>query len=202
MGKKIDYVQHDGTKKMLTTARQEGTYLYFTGRGDDVAGGIIGHGNILSLDNTLGEEAMNIECAFIDNVFLKDGMSFWEGAVFGDYVDMEIVLPANVPMPTDDANGNAGVVDAQGTISYITSSPSPDETWTGDYYLFPMDFVVHRFVNHFPLMGTNNIGTILESSDTAEIEKIFKFRIKVVSPSKNPFLKLAIMLELYRERTT
>lgn len=202
MARKIDFVQHDGTKKMLTTPRQEGTFLYFTGKGDDLANGIVGKGNRLIIENLNGDTELFMECSFLDNVFLKDGMAFWENAVFGDSVDMEIVLPANLPMPAEGSNGNAGVIDEQGTISYITASQTPDETWVGDFFLFPMDYVVHRFVNEFPLNGSNNIGTILESSDTAEIEKIFKFRITMHSPSGNMALKLYVMLELYRERTT
>lgn len=201
MARKIDYVQHDGTKKMLTTPRQEGTFLYFTGKGDDIAGNGIGKGARLIIENTTGETTSFMECAFIDNVFLKDGMAFWENAVFGDSVDMEIILPANQPMPAEAANGNADVVDANGTISYITAAQVPDASWVGNYYLFPMDYTVHRFVNEFPLNGTNNMGTVLESSDTAEIENIFKFRITMHSPSSNMALKLYVMLELYRERT-
>lgn len=201
MPRKIDYVQHDGTKKMLTTPRQEGTFLYFTGKGDDIANNLVGKGSRLIIENLNGDTTAFMECSFIDDVFLKDGMAFWEGAVFGDSVDMEIVLPSGTPMPAEGANGNADVVDGNGTISYITASQSPDVTWTGNYFLFPMDYVVHRFVNEFPLNGNNNIGTILESSDTAEIENIFKFKITIHSPSQNMALKLYIMLELYRERT-
>ncbi len=201
MGRRIDYVQHDGTKKMLTTARQEGTYLYFTGKGDDVANGLVGKGSKLILENPSGDTTSFMECAFIDDLFLKDGMAFWENAVFGDSVSMEIVLPAGQPMPAEAMNGNADVVDENGTISYITASQAPDETWVGNYFLFPMDYVVHRFVNEFPLNGSNNIGTVLESSDTAEIAKIFKFKITMNSPSGNMALKLYVMLELYRERT-
>jgi len=202
MARKVDFVQHDGTKKILTTPRQEGTFLYFTGKGDDIANGLVGKGTDMSLINSAGEAVMSVECSFLDDVFLKDGMAFWEGAVFGDTVDMEIVLPANTPMPSEDETGNAGIIDAQGTISYITASPTPDETWTGAYYLFPMDYVAHRFVNSFPMNGTNNVGTVLESSDTAEIENIFKFRITVNSSTSNPALKVFTVLELYRTRTT
>ncbi len=201
MSRKIDYVQHDGTKKMLATPRQEGTYLYFTGKGDDLANGTIGNGSKLIIENPNGDTEAFMECAFIDNVFLKDGTAFWENAVFGDSVDMEIVLPANQPMSANEVNGNADIIDENGTISYITASQAPDETWVGNYFLFPMDYVVNRFVNSFPLNGSNNIGTILESSDTAEISKIFKFRIAMHSPTGNMALKLYVMLELYRERT-
>lgn len=200
MARKIDYVQHDGTKKILTTARQEGTFLYFTGRGDDVENNSIGNGAQLIIDNSPGNTTSFIECSFTEVVFLKDGIAFWEGAEFGDYVNMEIILPANTPMPAENTNGNAGV-DANGNISYITASQTPDDTWTGDFFLFPFDYTVFRFVNNFPLNGTNYIGTILESSDSAQIDSIFKFRIIINSPTGNANLKVAVVLELYRQNT-
>lgn len=201
MARKVEYVQHDGTKKMLATPRQEGTFLYFTGRGDDIANNLVGKGAKLIIENPTGDTTASMECRFIDDVFLKDGIAFWENAVFGDSVDMEIVLPSGIPMRAEEVNGNADVIDENGTISYITASQTPDDTWTGNYFMFPFDYTVHRFVNEFPLIGSNNIGTILESSDTAEIQKIFKFKITMNSPSGNMALKLYVVLELYRERT-
>lgn len=193
------FLQDDGTEKVYTSARQEGTSLYFTGSGDNVETQTRGDGTVLLIENPDSLTEVIVDCQFIDSIFLKDGIILWEAAVFGDRISMEIILPANQPMPSDDAVGNASLVD--GTIQYITASEIPDETWTGDYFLFPMDYIVNRFVNGVNLMGSNAHGLMLESSDTAEIPSIFRLRMKYNSIIPNPNIKIAVTIELYREHT-
>lgn len=193
------FLQSDGTEKVYTSARQEGTSLYYTNAGDNVETQTRGAGTELLISNPDALSEVSVECQFIDNIFLKDGILMWEGASFGDTIDMEIVLPANQPMPSDDGLGNADLVD--GIIQYITASETPDETWTGNYFLFPVDYVVNRFVNGLAIMGSNHHGLMLESSDTSEVPSIFMIRLTYKSPTPSVDTKLTVTIEIYREFT-
>ena len=200
--KKSRYLQPDGTIKTSSTPRIEGTLLYFTGSGDDVVNGIIGEGTPIFLDNTVITEPTNsVECEFMDDIHLKDGMIMWENAIMGDEVSWENILPAGVPMPAENGKGNADLIND--VVEYITASQIPDETWVGDYYLFPMDYVVNRFVNKLRLLGSNTKGLILESEDAMLIPNIFKHKLtyKNVLGTINVNFRLVASIEMYRDRT-
>jgi len=199
--RKQRFLQHDGTEKFFTSPRQEGTYLNFTSCGDDLQNNLIGEGQNLSIDNSDGNKNTEriIETSFLDNIFLKDGIVFWQNADFGDTITLDIVLPANTPYLAEDNNGNAEKK-SDGSYEIITSSAVPDETWTGSYFLFNVDVTMFRFVNKFQLIGTNTYGLVLESSDTAEIPKELKFRFVLNTPS-NSDVKVLINMEIYRENT-
>jgi hypothetical protein len=194
-------INRNGTEKIFSSPSYDGTLLYFTSKGDDCETGAVGEGTSMILSNEDSDLSKSVECSFIDDVFLKDGFIFWENATFGDQVRLEIVLPANTPMESEEMTGNASVVD--GELQYITESQAPDETWVGDYYLFPVDFVVNRFVNDLHIMGTNHHGLIIESSDIALIKKELKFKLtyKTINETPNQDIKITIMLEMYRKRT-
>jgi hypothetical protein len=199
MAKKSRFLQHDKTEKMFTSPRQEGTYLYITSKGDDIANNIRGKGSSLIIDNTIDKSSTKIiETQFIDNIFMKDGIIFWENAVLGDTISLELVLPANVPFLSETTTGNAVIID--GVPTYITTSQIPDQTWTGTHIYFPMDVVLFRFVNEFCLIGTNYTGLTLESSDTAEIPKEFKIRL-LLNSSTSSDIKVIVNIETYRYRT-
>lgn len=199
MAKKSRFLQHDKTEKMFTSPRQEGTFLYFTSCGDDITNNIRGQGTKLLIDNSVARlNTTVIETQFIDRVFIKDGIVLWENAQIGDNITLEIVLPSMTPFRSETQQGNASFVN--GTCTWITSSQMPDETWVGEYLLFPMDVVVFRFVNKFNIIGTNHVGLVLESSDAAEIEEFLKFRFTLDSPNGSD-IKILINLELYRENT-
>jgi len=201
MSARITKVHRDGTTKIYSTPSFDGTYLYFTSAGDNTETHEVGTGQKLSISNEDEDSTVIVECSFLEDVYLKDGFAFWENAVFGDEITLEIVLPANTPMISEDNKGNADYVD--GEIKYITDTSVPDETWIGRYYLFPSDYTVNRFVNKINILGTNYKGLILESSDIALISKIFKFRFTYNNDNdtKNKNIKVSIVLELYREHT-
>lgn len=192
-------IHRDGTQKIYSSPANENQYLYFTCAGDDMGNKIIGSGEKLIFDNSAGSGVISKEIQFLEDIQLKDGYLFWENAVFGDSVSVEIVLPANVPMEKTDNKGNAALVD--GTIQYITASQTPDETWNGTHLLLPIDLPVVKFVNQMHILGTNVIGTILESSGVALIKDIFKLKVTVTSPSNNAALKVIMMAEIFRENT-
>lgn len=77
---------------------------------------------------------------------------------------------------------------------------APDETWNGTHFMFPMDVTLFRYVNEFALLGTNHAGLILESSDTAEIQKELKIKFILNSPSQSD-IRAIINIEAYREFT-
>jgi hypothetical protein len=200
MARRSRYLQVDNTEKIHTSPRQEGTFLYFTGRGDSETEGI-GHGEAFRLTNENGDTYKEIITGFSETVFLKDGYVFWQNATVGDSVSLEVILPANTLYLSETQQGNAGVVDENGTISYITASQTPDETWVGTHLLFPIDVTLFRFVNNFSLVGTNEHGLLLESPDAAEVEGDLKFRLSFKSEAPNPNLVVSVLMEMYREHT-
>jgi len=201
MSARITKVHRDGSTKIYSSPSFDGTYLYFTSAGDNLETREVGEGQKLTISNEDEEQVISVECSFLEDVYLKDGFAFWENAIFGDEITLEIVLPANTPMLSEDKAGNADYVD--GSIDYITDSKVPDETWVGEYYLFPSDYTINRFVNKINILGTNYKGLILESSDIALISKIFKFRFTYNNDNQttNKNIKVSIVLELYREHT-
>lgn len=197
--KQSRYLQVDKTEKIHTSPRQEGTYLYFTGRGD--LPNSVGNGEWFRLTNETGLSYKEIITGFNETVFLKDGYVFWQNATVGDSASLEVILPANTPFLSEFQTGNAGVVDENGTISYITASQTPDETWVGTHLLFPIDVALFRFVNSFSLLGTNEHGLVLNSQDAAEISSELKFRLSFHSESPNPNLVVSVLMEMYRKNT-
>ena len=193
MAKKQKYSQLDGTEKLFTTPRQEGTYLYYTGYGDDLVNQTIGNGQKLSIDNSIAPSTeKSIVFGFTDDLFIKDGVLSWSGAVFGDEVFLEIFLPMNTFFKTPHSTGNFDLVAGQ----YV-ENPS----WTGEYLYLPVDHVLNRFVNGAPIMGDNHIGLWLESSDIDFISNKLLFRGRIKSPTSNPNLKFQFLMEMYRSKT-
>jgi hypothetical protein len=192
--KKVTMTNNDGTTKIHTTPRIEGTYLYFTGRGDDLDNGIIGDGPELILSNkTNPSTAKSISFGFTEDIWLKDGYVFWTGAELGDYATMEIYLPAGVYYKTPRSTGN---FDSDGQGGYV-----PNATWTGEYLCLPTDYTLNRFVNKIPLIGDNPVGLLLESSDVDIISTELRMRVIMGSPNQNPNLEMACTIEMYRTRT-
>ena len=192
MAKTQKYRQLDGTEKLYTTPRQEGTYLYFTGYGDDLTNQTIGNGQELSLNNSGGNTETSITFGFIDDVFIKDGVIFWDGCAWGDHVSLEIYLPANTFYKTPHSTGNFDLVEG----NYIANA-----TWTGEYLALPTDYTLNRFVNGVPVNGDNPMGTLLESSDVDIISNVLRFKATLKSPSANTTSKVAFLIEMYRSRT-
>jgi len=192
MGKESKFIQLDGTPKLYVSSRQENSRLYYTSEFDDIANGIKGGGQSFLFRNTDASNQLVIEGKFMDDIYLKDSYLMWEDAVVGDSVSMEIILPANQPMPKTERDGNYDLVDG---------SMIPNVDGTGGYVMYPIDIVVDRFVNKVLMIGTNTTGFIMVSSDTALLSNIFKVRMTVDSPTGNVNLNVVVSLETYRETT-
>lgn len=194
-------LHRDGTVKMYVSPATPGQYLTFTSRGDDIQNKIIGAGNQITITNESNSLEVIKEVQFIEDIQLKDAYVFWQNAKIGDYLIGEVILPANIPYPNSKKTGNAEIID--NVIQSITTSSTPDDTWTGSYNLFPVDVPIIRFLNNMPLYGSNNIGTILESPGVALVSKELKSRLiyKRYDSTPNPDINISVMLELYREHT-
>lgn len=192
MAKKSNFIQLDGTPKMYVSSRQENSRLYYTSEFDDIANDTRGGGESFLFRNTEGTTEMIIEGGFKDDIYLKDGYLMWKDAVVGDSVSMEIILPANQPMPKIERDGNYDLVD--GVMV-------PNTENQGGYIMYPIDIIVDRFVNKVLMIGTNTTGFIMTSSDTAILPSIFKVKMSLHSPTGNVNLVVAISLETYREKT-
>ena len=192
MSKNTTYVQSDGTPKLYVSSRQENSRLYYTSRFDDVENGQRGKGELMLIRNTEGLTEYILEGQFIDDIYLKDGYILWENAVVGDTLTMEVILPANTPMPRPQRDGNYDIVDNQ----FVENTDG-----TGAYILYPIDVVVERYVNDILVLGTNTVGYVMESSDTALLPNIFKLRITMKSPTGNVNLVVAVCMEIYRTKS-
>jgi len=190
-------LHRDGSKKVYESPAISGQYLYFTSSGDDIQNKIIGKGEKFFIENI---EALNekiIYAQFLEDIQLKDAYIFWENAVWGDSISIEVELPANTPLETE--YGNARIID--GVPTYITSSQTPDKTWTGTHLLSPVDIVLVRFVNSLLIHGSNTVGTVLESTGVAKIKKELKLKMRFNSETNNSNIKISLMAELYRTKT-
>lgn len=194
------FVKPDGTEIVHNSPKQEGTSLYVTGAGDNVETGAIGAGTSFVLQNANGDALISVQGQFCDDIYLKDGYVMWQNAVIGDRLSLDIILPAEVPMHSENETGNAAE-NEDGVIDYITDSTTPDETWVGTHLLFPVDVVMNRFVNKLHLLGSNTTGLVIVSSDAAFVNKELVYKISVTSPTSNPDILVSVLMETYRERT-
>ena len=199
MAIKHEILHRDGAKKVYESPAMTGQYLYFTNRGDDIENGIVGKGNKLFIDNTAGLESNSVSIQFLEDIQLKDAYVFWENAVWGDAITIEVVLPKNTLFESNTDQGNVNVID--GVVTPVTASHTPDATWTGSHMFFPIDVPLVRFFNEISLNGTNMVGTIFESKGVALINKELQLKMTVTSETKNSNIKLALTAELYRENT-
>jgi hypothetical protein len=187
MGYKKQYVQLDGTPKTYNTSRQGETYLYITGSGDDLENNIRGAGPALKL-NGPGE----LSIGFLDDIYLKDGFLFWSNAIEGDTIGVDIILPANTLFPNPTNTGN---------YDYINGEVIENNNNTGEYMMYPIDITLNRFINKFEVVGTNEIGLVIESSDTALIPSQLRMKIVLESLSSNQDVVVRFVTEIYREVT-
>jgi len=192
-------LHRDGSKKVFESPAYTGQYIYFTNRGDDIVNNSIGTGQQFVIENADGTDEKFISVQFLEDIQVKDAYIFWENAVWGDSLTIEVELPANTLYKSPLNTGNVNIVD--GTLTAVTSSQTPDKTWTGTHFYFPINVSFVRFVNEIPLNGTNNLGTVLESRTAAFIDKKLRFKMILKSPSKNVDLKISVVAELYRENT-
>lgn len=192
MGFKKQFVQLDGTPKTYNTSRQGETFLYITGSGDDLVNGLRGKGAPLKIKGvSTGESKLMV--GFLDDIFLKDGILFWNNGMEGDSISVEIVLPANTFFVSPTNTGNYDLD--------LANNPIPNATNTGSYMMYPIDITVNRFINRFEIQGTNEIGLVIESSDTAFIPKQLQIRLVLTSTSSNPDVSVRFVTEIYREST-
>lgn len=200
MGLNKKFIQPDGTEKLFTSPRFEGTYLYVTSRGDDLTNNVVGAGNQFYYKNTEVKTYHEICFGFIETIYLKDGIAFWKNAVPGDEITVEAYIPAYTPFLCPTGRGNVNVSES-GEVQFVTASTTPDETWTGTHIFSDQDISVIRFINKAILFGTNEHGLVIESQDAAEIVKDLNLKLKIFSSSANPNLEFALMLEMYRNTT-
>jgi len=193
------FVQPDGTETVHSSPRQEGTCLYVTGAGDNISTGEIGAGVSFVVQNLDGEDTASVRGQFTESVYLKDGYVMWQNAKIGDRLSLEVVLPAEVPLVSEESVGNA--IEGEDGMEYVTESAVPDDTWVGTHLWFPVDVVINRFVNKVHMLGDNTVGLVINSSDAALVPKELVYVVKVYSPSKNADIVVSVILETYREMT-
>ena len=190
MAKNSKIIQIDGTPKQYSSAKQgSSTRVYVTGRGDDLENQVRGTGQDFVIEGN-GTESSSITFGFIDDLYIKDGYLFWENAVFGDSITLEVFLPANQPMPTKKKDGNYDLIDG----SLVANAEN-----TGDFSMYPIDVTLVRFINEFKILGDNPRGFTIETNDTMQISSILRVRATLKSQTNNNAARVVFAIEFYRE---
>jgi hypothetical protein len=100
----------DGKRITLTSLFPGGVYYYLTGQGDTTTTRGDGEAFEVSVSGTSASDPTPSDFDFLDWVYVAGGSVRWKNAVLGDYVSMELVIPAT-PAPTSTpGTGNCNIV--------------------------------------------------------------------------------------------
>jgi len=139
-----------------------GYLTQFVGVSDDVAAGVVGGGELITL-TTDAVEVATVEIQFIHKFYLAGGAAVWDGAVLGDWVRFTLHAVGTA----GTSNEGAGVYDKYplggGANMYI-----PNATQTGDWDLDLAEKLNANvdFTKVVPVPATGNTGFFDWDMDT------------------------------------
>lgn len=180
-----------GTQIVASSDRPNGTYRYFTDSGDDKDQNIVGGGDRLMFD-VPPTESRSVYVRFIRDTWIKDGQVVYENAAFGSYLTLEVVVPAGIPFPAIDGNGNFDLV---GT-NYV-----PNATNTGTLFILPVEATVFRFLNRYPLFSTGNGFGQITSPEPELVQKEITIKLTCHNAGTESNLKAHVLLGCFIPRT-
>ncbi len=184
-----DQLTRDGKKIITTSDRPQDHFRHFTGRGDDMVGGIRGEGPELTWVVNPEEDPEHVDVQFLDDVYLKDGHIKYVDAALGSWLTVETYAPAGVPFP----------VPGNGNFDYTNGAWVPNAGNTGMYRIAATETLVNRFINKLPLLGDGEREAL--SAEPVLIPTPYLTRFKVHSESDAAPMSLILTLGLYRKRT-
>lgn len=95
---RLDYRDSTGLLRLHASPRPENYTTYFTGVGDDTsdaseANWTIGDGNEAYLSLTASDDTKEVKMTFTEDVYIKDGIMFFDSAPAGAKIDVYINYP-------------------------------------------------------------------------------------------------------------
>jgi hypothetical protein len=184
-----EQLTRDGKRIITSSDRPKDHYRHFTSAGDDVQNKIRGAGTQLIFQVQPGDTQV-IDTAFIDDLYLKDGMILYQNAEIGSWISVDIIAPAGTPYPAIFGDGNTDLVNGHLV---------PNTDGTGDYFVHNTDEVYLKFVNKMLLLGTCRETT--SAPEPSFLPKTVFQRFTMHNASTDNVLNAVVTMGLYRERT-
>ena len=174
-------IDFEGKEIVRSESRPIGYNTFFTCAGDSDT--VIGDGKELSWDFSnnnddisapTGFKRKSLEFSFLDSVYLKEGAIYWNNALKGSYIKIQVVCP-------------------QGYY-YLDNNGSPVQA--------EEDTVIHIFANHHMFFGDCPMGDELNTEAcSSEIPSYMKYCIEVTVPDTDIISNGHVSVELYRKRS-
>ena len=184
-----DQLTRDGKRIITASDRPKDHYRHFSSSGDDVANKVRGGGPQLIFDVPPGE-THTIDTAFIDDLYLKDGIVIYQNAELGSYINMDIIVPPNTPYPAIFHDGNFDLVNGH-------LVPNADNT--GEYCMYNEEKVYLRFINRMLMLGT--LRDNVTAPEPSFLPKTVFQRFSIHNGSAENNLKAVVAMGLYRMKT-
>lgn len=205
-------------------------YIQYSGAGDDIAGGLIGGGNMLQVQMEIGEAEKAVDVDFITDkgdVYIHEAYAMWCDAGWGDTFSVEIYAKAtpmqtlqdlhyiivdNVVMaspggPGTGTHGFAGnpvllkMNDWSGLWDYDSvNGLRPNLEGKGRFHIMDKQLMVNRFMNRIPVHGSNHNPTRFDSNDTAWMPPGYFLRLTAHNNSNTKW-NLSLSMTTFRETT-
>ena len=181
-----------GRQYVVTTTRPLDTVLHYTSVGDTFVSpynGTIGNGSNLHFTVAPGATTTK-EIQFIEDIMFLGGKSLAYDAEPGSYGNAEIAVPAGMPYPAKNNNGN---------YDYTNGQWVQNQTNTGKYFISGTDTIIHRFVNQLPLGKYST--DVLQASEPSKVPSGYKIRVTIHNASTTADLHTSILLTIFRKTT-
>jgi hypothetical protein len=186
-----DQLTRDGKRIVTTSDRPQDHYRYFTTCGDDWDLQTRGDGQCLQY-TVLPSSDQTLEVRFIDDTYLKDGSMIYYDAEMGSWLRVDLFVPANMPFPAKNANGN---------FDYVDGAWVPNATNTGKYFILPQETLVHRFINKMAMFGMGRQRENIETTEPNFIPKGWIVRLSIHNASSTETIRATVTLGMYRKIT-
>ncbi|MCP4481437.1 MAG: hypothetical protein GY817_01225 [bacterium] len=178
---------NDNKQTLQVSSREIGMFLFWTSCFDKTtATTAIGEGDrlLLELNDTDTEKA--IEGKFLQDVFIEDGVVYFENAPLGANISFAVVCPMGAYYYKHFDTGKPCSHDnSKATIAQATS-----------------EIILAEFVKNVLLFGTNTQGITFDSSDFSKISQYYNIKITVKNGDTKANFKVWAMLKGCREILT
>lgn len=179
----------DGKTIITASDRPKDTFRHFTGKGDDIAGQIVGAGN--DLEFSVGPASSQVvDVQFLQDVFVKDGTILYENAELGSYLTVEVICAPGVPFPSPTQTG---------TFDLVNGALVPNTEGTGTFMTAPVEVKLNRFINHMHLLGSGKDSIM--SPESFMLSFLYFLRFTIYNASATSTLTAAITMGMYRVKT-
>lgn len=186
----VDQLTKDGKRIITASDRPKDHYRHYSSAGDDLSTGVRGDGQELIFIVPPGQTQV-IDAKFIDDIYIKDGMAFFQDAEIGSHISVHIVAPIGTPYPAIFGNGNTDIVNGQ-----IIANTNQ----TGDYFIDAVkENVFLRFMHKHLILGTERLMT--SAPEPSFLPTPCSQRFVVYNASTTKDLNVVIVMGLYRTHT-